>query len=467
MNKSEIYDFLDSRRKEFCRIADKIWENPEPPYGEFHASGLLKETFEKEGFRIKPVPGVPTAFVAEYGAGGPVIGLTGEYDSLKGLSQTRNTVPEPRAEIDYGHGCGHNLLGTATAAAVVAVRHYLDKEKLPGTLRYYGCPAEERLSGKVFMAREGVFNDLDACLSWHPSSLNTVWGARFLAFNSVRFHFTGRAAHAAASPESGRSALDAVELMNIGANYLREHIPDSARLHYTITDGGTEPNIVPARASVWYYLRAPERSQVEEVYARLIKVAEGAAMMTETAVRHELDAACYDMYPNDVLGRVLLTNLREAGPPVFDKADEAYARELGSSYSADQKERSLQGLFAPGDLKNSLLHNEILENRDQNHVLSGSTDLGDVSRITPTAHFTTATWPIGTAAHSWQASSASGSPAAHKAMMTASKVLAGSLMDLFQKDSDLLVKAREEFNQKNPDSYTSPIPDELTVEGLH
>ncbi len=457
MNKEDLYNYLDSRNRDFYSLADKIWENPEPAYGEKIASDLLRETLKNEGFLIKEITDMPTAFIAEYGEGLPIIGLTGEYDSLDGLSQTREPEPMARVETNYGHGCGHNMLGTASAAAAIAAKEMLKSSKLPGTVRFYGCPAEERLSGKVLMAQKGVFDDLDACLTWHPSSLNTVWGCRFLAFNSVRFHFTGRAAHAAASPESGRSALDAVELMNIGANYLREHIPDAARLHYSITDGGGEPNIVPAKASVWYYLRAPERHQVEDVFKRLVKVAQGAAMMTETAVEYELDAACYDVMPNDVLGRLLLKNLKAAGSPDYDSADEEYARKLSHEFTPERKETSLKGLFAPLSLKNQIVHKGILENKDQGKVMAGSTDLGDVSRITPTAQFTTATWPIGTASHSWQASAASGSSLGYKGMMLAAKVLGGSLWDLFHEGTKLLKDAREEFLQKNPETYKSPL----------
>ncbi len=466
MNKSELFTYLDSRKKEFFSLADKIWEKPEPGYGEEFASGLLKEALQREGFTIKPVEGVPTAFIAEYGKGYPRIGVAGEYDALKGLSQTREPRLRPRSETAYGHGCGHNLLGTASAAAAVAAKELLAAEGLDGTIRFYGCPAEERLSGKVLMARKGVFDDLDACLTWHPSSLNTVWGCRFLAFDSVHFHFTGKAAHAAASPESGRSALDGVELMNIGANYLREHIPDAARLHYSITEGGGEPNIVPASASVWYYLRAPERSQVDEIFDRLVKIAQGAALMTETSVSYEMDAACYDVMPNEVLGNLLLKNLREAGAPDFDRADEEFARELSREYTEAQKTGSLRGLYAPLSLKDSLLHGDILENRDRGMCMAGSTDVGDVSRITPTAQFTTGTWPIGTASHSWQASAASGSPMAFKAMMTAAKVLGGSLWDLFHNGTELLKNAREEFLLNNPELYHSPLPEDFGLENI-
>ncbi|HOL18112.1 MAG TPA: amidohydrolase, partial [Bacillota bacterium] len=373
MSKKKIFIWIDHRQDLFKDTAMKIWENPEKPFAEFTASSLQADILEKEGFTIrKDLKDLPTAFVAEYGNGRPVIGITGEYDALPKLSQKRVAQRAPVQEGAPGHGCGHNLLGVGGMAAAMAVKQAIASGEIHGTIRYYGCPAEEVLAGKVFMQKEGVFDDLDACFSWHPASMNQVWSCSFLAVNSAVFHFSGISAHAAAAPEMGRSALKGVELMNIGAHYLREHISDQARMHCTITNGGGEPNIVPAEASVWYYVRAPKRDQVEDIFDRLKKVAEGAAMMTETEVRVEFLAGCYDVLPNEVLGDLMYQNMLEAGPPKFSDADKAFARELAATFPRGQKESVLRSYFAPADLKEMDLHEGIVKTEGRGKVMAGS-----------------------------------------------------------------------------------------------
>ncbi|HWV24021.1 MAG TPA: amidohydrolase, partial [Thermomicrobiales bacterium] len=280
----EIFDWLDERQPRFVGISDQIWENPQVALAESFACQLQADDLERDGFTItRDISGMPTAFMAEWsqGEGGPKIGFLGEYDALPGLSQKNQDIQDPIVLDGPGHGCGHNLLGTASLAAASVMKAWLQHTGKPGTIRYYGCPAEETCEGKVFMARAGVFDDLDMSLTWHPGSTNTVWAGSSLAVNNIKFRFRGRTAHAAANPETGRSSLDAVELMNVGVNFLREHMPEKARVHYVITNGGGAPNVVPDDCEVWYFIRSPERSQVEELTERVKKIAQGAALMTE------------------------------------------------------------------------------------------------------------------------------------------------------------------------------------------
>ncbi|MGB9867465.1 MAG: M20 family metallopeptidase [Bacillota bacterium] len=463
MDKRAVLAWLDEHETEFKDMAQKIWEKPETAFKEYFASTLQAEALRNAGFNVKQgLPGMPTAVVAEYGGGRPVIGILGEYDALPKLSQKVGTRREPVIKDGPGHGCGHNLLGTAGVAAAIAVKNAIEAGELKGTVRYYGCPAEETLAGKVFMARLGVFNDLDASLSWHPASMNTVWGCSFLAMNSVMFRFSGVSAHAAAAPQLGRSALDGVELMNVGANYLREHVDEKARIHYAITDGGGAPNLVPAEASVWYYVRAPKRAQVEEIYARLKKIAQGAAMMTETSVEEEILAACYDVLPNQALGELLFENMQLVGGPKFSKEDRELAQELSCTLTQEQKEKVMKTYFAPPEVLSMVLHEGVVKNRDKGEVMAGSTDVGDVSYIVPFAQFTAATWPVGTAAHSWQATAASGSGIGFCAMHFAAKVLAATVYDLLADDGTVLQKAKAEFQESTGGKpYVSPLPPDV------
>lgn len=458
INKTNICKWLEGQEEFLVDIAKNIWDNPEASLEEKYAADLQSSILKKAGFNITSNIGdMPTAFVAEYGSGRPLLGVLGEYDALPGLSQKITSYQEPVKEGTPGHGCGHNLLGTAGLGAVLAVKKLMDENKISGTIRYYGCPAEETLVGKVFMAREGVFDDLDSCLTWHPGKLNRVWASSSLAMNSISFTFKGKAAHAAASPDMGRSALDAVELMDIGANYLREHISDSARIHYSITNGGGEPNIVPDKASVWYYIRARKRAEVEEISERIEKIAKGAAMMTETEVDWTFLSACYEMLPNDKLGEIIYKNMKEIHPPVFTREEHEFAKKLENTFFKGQKEKVHKD--TPSSVLKDTLHEGIIETYDKGLSLSGSTDVGDVSQITPTAQFGTATWPIGTAGHSWQATAASGSGIGYKAMMYASKILAASLIDLYL-DKTIIQEAKKEFEENTKSQkYIAPLPE--------
>lgn len=457
MNKNDLIQLIDDKKDLLINTAQTIWDKPETSLNEERAAELQSNILKENGFKIeKNIGEIPTAFVAEYGRGTPKLGVLGEYDALAGMSQKVKAEREPVQKGEPGHGCGHNLLGTAGLGAVLAIKEAIENGEIKGTIRYYGCPAEETLTGKVFMAREGVFDDLDACLTWHPMQVNTLWASSSLAMNSVKFNFEGVAAHAASSPEMGRSALDAVELMNVGVNYLREHVNEKARIHYTITNGGDSPNIVPDNASVWYYIRAPKRNEVDEIFARIKKIAKGAALMTETEVDWKFLAACYDLLPNEKLGDLILNNMKGLKGPDFNKKEYEFAQDIEKSFNKGQKEKVMAG--APEEIIDSSLHDGVIEPYDKGKVLSGSTDVGDVSWIIPLAQFTAAAWPIGTAVHSWQAVAASGSSIGHKAMIFASKTLTGSLYDLYQ-NPELIEKAKNEFNASTGEKkYESPLP---------
>ena len=460
MDKNEIFKLIDDNKDLLVNTAKKLWEKPETSLNEEKSSKLQMNILKEEGFSIEENVGdMPTAFVAEYGNGKPILGVLGEYDALAGMSQKVKANREPIIKGEPGHGCGHNLLGTAGIGAVLAIKEAIDKGEIEGTIRYYGCPAEETLTGKVFMARDGVFDDLDSAITWHPMQANSVWSSSSLAMNSVRFNFEGQAAHASSSPEMGRSALDAVELMNVGVNYLREHVNEKARIHYSITNGGGSPNIVPDAASVWYYIRAPKREEVEEIFERIKKIAKGATMMTETEVDWKFQAACYDVLANEKLGEVITSNMKEIGGPDFDKKEKEFAEELAKSFDKGQKKKVMGG--APEEVIEQSLHGDVIEPYDKGEVMSGSTDVGDVSWITPLAQFTAATWPVGTAVHTWQAVAASGSSIGHKAMIFSSKTLAGTLFDLYQ-DPELIDEAKEEFKENTKEKdYKTPLPENV------
>lgn len=450
-------------KEELTRAAGEIWTLAEVGLKEARSAKVLVEMCRRHGFNVEEgVAGMPTAFVASYGSGHPVIGLLGEYDALSGLSQKVAAVKEPLEPGRPGHGCGHNLLGVAALGAAIALKEAMARHKLPGTVRFYGCPAEETLVGKVFMVRDGLFKDVDASITWHPGSTNSLWASSALAMNSAKFKFHGRSSHAAGDPQSGRSALDAVELMNVGANYLREHIAQEARLHYVITDGGGAPNIVPPVAEVWYYVRAPKRKQVEEIYSRLKKVADGAALMTETTYAVEFLTGCYNTLHNDVIGDLLYERLTEVGAPPFDQPDLEFARAIVAGYPTGLMADTYEWYRDRGqNLDGKVLHDGVMPPLDKGKVSAGSTDVGDVSYVTPTAQLTTACAPLGAPGHSWQVTAASGAPLGFKGMLVAAEVMGLAALDLLTKP-ETLAKAREEFQRNTADSpYVSPLPPDL------
>ena len=456
--------WIDEKSSELIALSKTIWEYAEVGLREERSSAALAGYLEKEGFSIdRWVGNMPTAFVASFGDGKPVIGFLGEYDALPGLSQKAVPNREELVPGGPGHGCGHNLLGVGSLGAALGLKREIEEGRLKGTVRFYGCPAEETLIGKVFMAKAGAFDDLDAAITWHPMWLNTTWGSSSLAMNSVRFTFRGRAAHAAAAPHMGISALDAVELMNTGANFLREHVIQEARIHYVITKGGSEPNVVPPIAESWYYVRAPHREQVEEIYQRLLKIADGACLMTGAGLEVKFQVGCYEFLPNQVITQLLEESLRQVGPPKFTPEDSAFARSIEQSFTPNQKASVLGANNVPPEYWNLSLHEGVAAGFDAGKVLPGSTDVGDVSWIVPTAQITTATYVVGTAAHSWQAAAAAGMGIGQKAMIVAAKAMALAGYELFAKP-ELLESAKDVFRRDTGGKpYTSPLPPEMSA----
>jgi aminobenzoyl-glutamate utilization protein B len=456
-----MLDWMNNNQAIFTEIAQKIWENPQVAYEETYASELQMGILKEAGFTIKSnIGGVQTAFIAEHGSGKPVIGILGEFDALPGLSQTVSTKHHEAIPNGPGHGCGHNLLGTAGVEAVIALKNKMEGEKINGTIRYYGCPAEEVLSGKTFMARAGAFDDLDCAITWHPGTANIVFNMSMQAMVSVKFHFNGITAHAAAAPHAGRSALDAVELMNIGANYMREHVLDGSRIHYVITNGGLAPNIVPDKASVWYYLRAATKEQVEGMLVRIKKIAQGAALMTETEVNSEILAFSYETLPIDTLNDVMFENLKIAESLHFTKEETAYAQELVNTIDPNvvKMSKNLFGASGEGLLRTTPEFNKELKGKQ----MPGSSDVGDVSWITPVAQVMTTCAPTGVQLHSWQATASFGSSIGFKGMHLAAKTMALTAYDLLNNKDNILNKAKAEFQAStNGKRYTAGIPDEV------
>ena len=454
-------EWIEGNKERVIEICDKIWEYAELGLIEYKSSKLLADELEKHGFEVKRgVAGMPTAFVATWGEGNPVIGIMGEYDALPGLSQKKVPRPEPLEPGKPGHGCGHNIHGTSGAAAAIAVKKAMEKYGLKGTVKFYGCPAEENFSGKVFMVRDGLFNDVDAVISHHPSTMNEVSLISSLAVNSAKFHFYGRASHAGASPEHGRSALDAIELMNIGVNYLREHIIQDARIHYIIEKGGDQPNIVPAYARSWYYVRAPERDELEEIYNWILDIAKGAAMMTRTKLEVEFIEGCYNLIPNRTMAELIVKNMREIGTPKYSQEDLEFAKEIAKTIPREMKIAQLKKSKRPGweRLIDKLIDDEVPDPWGEGEVMHGSTDVADVSWQAPTVEFSTAAWILGTPAHSWQAVAQSGTSLGHKSAVFAAKVMAATIIDLLTNEQ-LLAKAKEEHKRRlGGKQYKPPIP---------
>ncbi|MFX1536080.1 MAG: M20 family metallopeptidase [Promethearchaeota archaeon] len=461
----KIEEWIETNQEKFIKISDKIWNYAEIGLFEEKSSKLLADTLEKAEFKIeRGVADMPTAFIASYGTERPIIAILGEFDALPGLSQVAEPVKKPIKEGAPGHGCGHNLFGAACLAACMAVKELIDLGEVKGTIRFYGCPAEENADAKGWMVKAGLFNDVDISLTWHPSELNMITTVNFQAIYSVLFKFHGRSAHAAGDPFNGRSALDAVELMNVGSNYLREHIISDARIHYVITNGGEAPNVVPAEASVWYYIRAPRLDQVKEIYSRVIKVAKGAALMTETEVEIQFLGGSANLLPNITLEEVLFEKMKEVGSPPFSKGDQNFAQEIRKTFPQDYFDNLLEML--PQDMREFVeqlrdvnLCNVTVPILGRGKVLGGSTDVGDVSWVTPTAQFTSACFTIGTPGHSWQSVAQAGMSIGHKGMLNAAKILALSAIELMQKP-ELIEKARKEFEEKiKKTPYESSIPD--------
>ncbi|UCE15020.1 MAG: amidohydrolase [Candidatus Heimdallarchaeota archaeon] len=464
MSKS-VLEWIESNQEKFIEISNDIWSLAELGLFEEESAKLLADTLEEAGFTVeRGVADMPTAFVASYGTEDPVIAILGEYDALPGLSQVAEPIKQPRKEGGPGHGCGHNLFGTACLAACLAVKEAIKSGKIKGTIRFYGTPAEENADGKGWMINAGVFDDVHICLTWHPWDLNFVIANNFQAMYNVVFQFKGQAAHAAGDPFNGRSALDAVELMNVGCNYLREHMIPDARIHYVITKGGQAPNIVPDKAEVWYYVRAPRVEDVKALYPRVVKVAEGAALMTETQVDVTLLGGSANMLPNETLENLLHEKMMDIGVPEFSEEDLDFARQIRQTFPENFFDNFLAVL--PQDARPFF---ESFKDKEFCDVISpifgrgitmgGSTDVGDVSWVTPLAQFAIACTTIGTPGHSWQSVAQAGMTIGHKGMLCAAKVLAIATIELMQ-TPELVEKARHEFEEKiKKTSFQSPLPD--------
>ena len=442
MEKQALMEVMRDHEGVFENVSDKIWEFAEIRYHEFQSADLICQTLKKAGFQVtRPIAGIETAFVGEYGSGKPVIGFLGEFDALPNLSQKADlTSQEAVKEGACGHGCGHNLLGVGSLEAACAVKKMIEEGRFHGTVRYYGCPAEEGGAGKGFMVRAGVFHDVDICLTWHPTDQNGVM-QNALANMRMFFEFHGISAHAGAKPYMGRSALDAVELTNVGCNYLREHIIPEARLHYAVTNtGGTAPNIVQAYAEEIYCIRAPKLNQLEEIFERVCNVAKGAALMTGTKLNIRVVSAYANLVPNKILSRLAIDWFHKLCPVAYTEAEYQYAKQY-------QEEEGLIPIW------------EGVEEREVK--FSGSTDVGDVSWNVPTLSITAASMAYGTALHSWKATAQGKSSVAKKGMHLAAQVLAAVAAELYE-NPELVEEAKESFRQEiGNQKYKSLIPENV------
>ena len=464
MSKQEAWKWIDEHREEFIEVSDKVWEYAELGLVEHKSAKLHVETLRKHGFKVEHgVAGMPTAFVATWGSGKPVIGFMGEYDSLPGISNKAVPHKEWLVENGCGHGCGHNVHGTSGFMAAIATKNIMEKQGIKGTIKVYGSPAEENYDGKAYMVRAGYFKDVDACLSHHPSSMNVAGLASSNAVNSVKYEYFGKTAHAAGSPEQGRSALDAIELMNIGVNFLREHVVQEARIHYVIEEGGGQPNVVPDYARSWYYIRAPERSQVQQIYERINKIAVGAAMMTETDYKIDLIAAIYNKIPNRTLSELVTANMREVGHPGWTPEEEDFAAKIAETLDKDAKMASLRKNKVPNaeKYKDVNLMTDILDAWNDGEVSKGSTDVSDVSWQCPTMEFGTSCNILGAPGHDWRFTAVSGMSIGHKSLIFAAKTMSASALDLFTK-SEWLERAKKEHKERiGGKVYKSAIPDDV------
>ncbi|TVY08335.1 M20 family metallopeptidase [Paenibacillus cremeus] len=456
INYQMISDIMEQKKISVTEISDKIWELAETRYKEFQSADALGSVLEAEGFHVeRQAGGMETAVVGSYGSGKPVIAILGEFDALNGMSQEAGATEKKAITTDgNGHGCGHNLLGAGSLAAAIAVRHYMERSGLEGTVRYYGCPAEEGGGGKAYMVRAGLFGDVDIALTWHPWDENLAYNCRMLATCEVYFKFKGVSSHAAFSPHLGRSALDAVELMNVGANFLREHMIPEARLHYAITNaGGFAPNVVQAEAEVLYKIRAPKMHQVKELLDRVSDIARGAALMTGTSMESQFFSASADLIPNITLGSLLNNQFMQVGAETYTQDEIDFAKAIQATFSEGEKKVIQSRHAAP-------LADKVTPFSVETGFVPASTDVGDVSWIVPTGQIYAATCATGTMLHTWQMVAQGKSSIAHKGLLLAGKVMASSAIELLQ-NPELIKQAKAEHQERlGGERYVSLIPPE-------
>ena len=436
-----ILKSIETNGSKYKNVANQIWSFAEMGYQEEKSSALLQKTLFEEGFSVETeVANIPTAFVASYGSGSPVIAILGEYDALPGLSQ--QAVPyKLSASGKAGHACGHHLFGTASAAAAIAIKNYIKNQKISGTIKYYGCPAEEGGSGKVYMVREGLFDDVDIALHWHAADENSASAGKALANKTAKFRFYGVSSHASGSPQNGRSALDGVEAMNNMVNMLREHTTESTRIHYVITRGGNAPNVVPDFAEVYYYARHQKRDEVRNIFNRIVKAAKGAAIGTETTMDYEVISGVHELLHIESLQKRMHENLEKIGGYFYDEKEKAFAEKISKTLGLKLNTKYVEGVMP----------------YDPEGKAGGSTDVGDVSFAVPTVGLRAATWVPGTSAHSWQAVAAGGTSIGIKGMMIAAKTLALTGMQLID-DPEAISLAKKEFlNQRGLDFKYVPL----------
>lgn len=459
-NTDRIWQLVDERKDDYEALSDRVWGMPEIAYTEYRSVAEHTQMLRREGFRItENLAGIPTAVMGEAGEGGPVIAILGEYDALPGLSQVAG-IAEPK-EMEpggHGHGCGHNMLGSAALLAATAVKNWLKENGIKGRVRYYGCPAEEGGAAKAFMVRAGNFEDVDIAITWHPAAINRVDDAMSLANTRMDFTFKGRASHAAAAPHLGRSALDAVELMNVGVNYMREHMPSDARIHYALLEtGGIAPNVVQARAKVRYAIRARDLPGMKALVERVKKVAHGAAMMTETEVEMKVVSAVSNLLGNTPLEKAMQAQLDRLGAPPFDEADRRYAAQIQATLSSEDIASAYARAGVPIQ-KGKSLCDFVVPYGTKGAPMMGSTDVGDVSWVVPTVQARIATHAIGTPGHSWQITAQGKSGQAKKGMVHAAKCMAGVAVEALS-GGDLIQRAKADIRERTEATpYECPLP---------
>jgi aminobenzoyl-glutamate utilization protein B len=460
-------EWVEKNKELLIDAHQKMWEWAEVGLQEIKSGKLCGDILEKNGFKVeRGVAGMPSAFVATYGSGKPVIGMMGELDALPSISNKPVPYKEPIIEGAPGHGCGHNGYAAAAVGGSLGAKYVMEKEKIPGTIKCFGTPAEETLVGKVFMVRDGYFDGLDACLGHHPGAMNTAGLRSGNAMNSFKVEFFGKSSHSAGSPEQGISAMDGVELMNIGVNYMREHVVQETRMHYVVEDGGVQPNVVPPYARVWYYVRAPRRDLVDRYYERVLKIVEGADLMAQTTHKLQFLTGVHNGVPNRPLAETIVSNMREIGAPMYTKDELEFAKKIGKTTPHDEKMDRLRKLsqILPSalELENVDLDTNIYDPfGEEIKGGGGSSDVADVAWNCPTQQFSTTYFIVGAPGHSWQHVAVGGMSIGHKSTVFASKVMAASVIDLLTKP-DLLKNVKEDWdNRMKGFTYKSPLPPDL------